>query len=140
MPEDRWRPGDPVDWEHPGELWTAGGLHSLVLETIGARTGMVRHAVLGYLDEGPDGWLVIASKGGAPTNPAWVANLAAQPDATVVLADGTRIPVHAERLAGEELERAWQRIAEEAPEYPAYRSRTSREIPVIRLARRPHGD
>jgi deazaflavin-dependent oxidoreductase (nitroreductase family) len=136
MTEARWRPGDPVDWEHPGELWTAGGLHSFVLETIGARTGLVRHAVLGYLDEGSDGWLVIASKGGAPTNPAWVANLAAQPDATVVLADGTRVAVRAERLAGEELERAWQRISEEAPEYPVYRSRTSREIPVIRLARR----
>ena len=135
MTDERWRPGDPVDWEHPGELWTAGGLHSFVLETIGARTGVVRHAVLGYLDEGGDGWLVIASMGGAPTNPAWVANLAAQPDATVVLADGTRVPVRAEPLAGEELDRAWQRIADEAPEYPAYRSRTTREIPVIRLAR-----
>ena len=136
MSGERWRPGDPVDWERPGELWTSGGLHSFVLDTIGARTGMVRHAVLGYLNEGTDGWLVIASKGGAPTNPEWVANLAAQPDATVVLADGTRVPVRAERLEGEELDGAWQRIAEEAPEYPVYRSRTSREIPVIRLARR----
>ena len=135
MTDARWRPGDPVDWERPGELWTAGGLHSFVLETVGARTGEVRRAVLGYLGEGDDGWLVIASKGGAPTNPAWVANLAAQQDATVVLADGTRVPVQAERLAGEELEQAWARIAEEAPEYPVYRSRTTREIPVIRLAR-----
>jgi deazaflavin-dependent oxidoreductase (nitroreductase family) len=135
MTETKWRPGDPVDWDRPGELWTAGGLHSFVLETKGARTGMVRHAVLGYLDEGNDGWLVIASKGGAPTNPAWVANLAAQTDATVVLADGTRVAVQAERLEGEELDRAWERIGEEAPEYPVYRSRTTREIPVIRLAR-----
>ena len=140
MTNVRWGPGDPVDWEHPGELWTAGGLHSFVLETIGARTAQVRHAVLGYLDEGKDGWLVIASKGGAPTNPAWFANLAAQPGATVVLADGTRVPVHAERLEGDELEEAWRRIAEEAPEYPVYLSRTSREIPVIRLARRLQGD
>ena len=137
MTDVRWRPGDPVDWERPGELWTAGGLHSFVLDTIGARTGLVRHAVLGYLDDGSDAWLVIASKGGAPTNPAWVANLAARPDASVVLADGTRVPVHAERLEGDELEEAWRRIAEEAPEYPVYRSRTAREIPVIRLARRP---
>jgi len=134
MTEAKWRPGDPVDHAHPGELWTGGGLHAFVLETTGARTKMVRHAVLGYLDEGSDGWLVIASKGGAPTNPAWVANLAAQP-ATVILADGTRVPVRAERLQGEELDRAWERIAEEAPEYPVYRSRTAREIPVIRLAR-----
>jgi deazaflavin-dependent oxidoreductase (nitroreductase family) len=134
MTATKWRPGDPVDWEHPGELWTSGGLHSFVLETTGARTGLTRHAVLGYLDE-HEGWLVIASKGGAPSNPAWVHNLAARPDATVVLADGTRVPVHAERLEGEAYDRAWERIGEEAPEYPTYRSRTTREIPIIRLAR-----
>ena len=135
MTDAKWRPGDPVDWERPGELWTGGGLHSFVLETIGARSGMVRHAVLGYLEEGNEAWLVIGSMGGAPKNPKWVANLAAHPDATVILADGTRIPVHAERLEGEEYDQAWERIAEEAPEYPVYRSRTTREIPIIRLAR-----
>jgi deazaflavin-dependent oxidoreductase (nitroreductase family) len=132
MAEPRWRPGDPVDWERPGELWTAGGLHAFVVESAGARTGSKRLAVLGYLEEGPDAWLVIGSKGGAPTNPAWVYNLAANP-ATVVMADGTRVPVRAERLAGEELDRAWERIADEAPEYVAYRSRTKRSIPVFRL-------
>ena len=135
MSDTRWKPGDPVDWEHPGELWTAGGLHSFVLETIGARTGLVRHAVLGYLEERDNGWLVIGSKGGSPTNPAWVANLAAKPDATVVLADGDRVPVHAERLEGEEYDRAWDRIGQEAPEFPVYRSKTIREIPVMRLSR-----
>ncbi len=126
----------PVQWERPGELWTAGGLHAFVLETIGARSGDVRRAVLGYLDDGSAAWLVIGSKGGAPRNPAWVHNLAAHPEATVVLAAGERVPVLAERLAGEELERAWARIRVEAPEYFAYLSRTSRAIPVIRLVRR----
>jgi deazaflavin-dependent oxidoreductase (nitroreductase family) len=137
MSDGRWRPGDPVNWEQPGELWTAGGLHAFVVESTGKHSGRIRRAVLGYLDEEPDGWLIIASKGGAPTNPAWVYNLADNPDATVVLPDGTRVPVRAERLAGEELDRAWARIAEEAPEYAAYRSRTKRAIPVIRLVRRP---
>lgn len=135
MNETRWRPGDPVDWERPGELWTAGGLHSFVVESIGRQSGRTRRAVLGYLEEGPDAWLVIGSLGGAPRNPAWVHNLADNPDATVVLPDGARVPVSAERLAGEELDRAWERIAEEAPEYVAYRSRTKRPIPVIRLQR-----
>jgi deazaflavin-dependent oxidoreductase (nitroreductase family) len=135
MTESRWRPGDPVDWERPGELWTAGGLHSFVVETTGARTGRHRRAILGYLDDGPDAWLVIASKGGAPTNPAWVHNLASEPSATVVLADGTRVAVQGERLSGDDEQRAWVRIAEEAPEYVAYRSRTKRQIPIIRLTR-----
>ena len=133
MAERRWQPGDPVDWDRPGELWTAGGLHSFVVESVGARTGRTRRAVLGYLEDGPDAWLVIGSKGGAPRNPAWVHNLEGEPDATVVLADGTRLPVRAERLTGADLDRAWGRIADEAPEYVAYRSRTKREIPVIRL-------
>lgn len=131
----RWRPGDPVDWERPGELWTAGGLHAFVLETTGAKSGLRRRAVVGYLEDGADAWLVMGSKGGAPTNPRWVYNLATNPEATVVLAGGRRVPVRAARLAGAQLDHAWERLAEEAPEFPAYRSRTKREIPVIRLER-----
>ena len=133
MTESRWRPGDPVDWERPGELWTAGGLHSFVVETTGARTGSTRRAVLGYLEDGPGAWLVIASKGGAPTNPAWVYNVAADPSTTIVMADGRRVAAIGERLSGDGEERAWARLAEEAPEYVAYRSRTKRQIPIIRL-------
>jgi deazaflavin-dependent oxidoreductase (nitroreductase family) len=135
MNEKRWGPGDPVDWERPGELWTSGGLHSFVVETTGARSGLTRRAVLGYLEDGPDAWLVIGSKGGAPTNPAWVHNLATNPSATVVLADGERVPVRGQRLEGADEERAWNRIANEAPEYVTYRSRTHRSIPIIRLER-----
>ena len=135
MTESRWRPGDPVDWERPGELWTAGGLHSFVVETTGARSGTKRRAVLGYLEDGADAWLVIASKGGAPTNPAWVYNIAADPSTTIVMADGTRVAAIGERLIGDDEQRAWARLAEEAPEYVGYRSRTERSIPIIRLRR-----
>ena len=135
MTETRWRPGDPVNWEQPGELWTAGGLHAFVVETTGKRSGSTRRAILGYLEDGPEAWLIIGSKGGAPTNPQWVYNMAANTAATVVLPDGTRVPVRTERLDGEDLERAWERIATEAPEYVGYRSRTKRPIPVIRLVR-----
>lgn len=133
MAESRWRPGDEVDWERPGELWTAGGLHAFVVETKGARTGHMRRAILGYLEDGPGAWLIIGSKGGAPTHPAWVHNLASDPTATIVMPDSTRVAVRGERLAGKDEERAWERIAEEAPEYVAYRSRAKRPIPVIRL-------
>ena len=135
MNKSRWRPGDPVDWERPGELWTGGGLHAFVVETRGAQSGRTRRAILGYLEEGRDAWLIIGSKGGAPADPAWVHNLEANPAATVVMADGTRVPVRAERLEGAAEERTWERIAAEAPEYVAYRSRTDRPIPIIRLVR-----
>ncbi len=135
MNETRWRPGDPVDWSRPGELWTAGGLHAFVVESKGARSGRIRRAVLGYLDDGLDAWLIIGSKGGAPANPAWVLNLEANPSATVVMPDGSRVPVRAERLQGAAEDRAWDRVASEAPEYLPYRSRTDRSIPIIRLER-----
>lgn len=135
MTQTKWRPGDPVNWELPGELFTAGGLHAFILETTGAKSGLPRRAVVGYLDDGSGAWLVIGSMGGAPRNPGWTHNLVAHPQATVVLAGGQRVPVRAERLAGEELETAWERIGVEAPEYVAYLSKTDRAIPVFRLAR-----
>lgn len=135
MTESRWRPGDPVDWERPGELWTGGGLHAFVVETSGARSGRTRRAILGYLEDGSDAWIIIGSKGGAPTNPAWVHNLEANPAATIVMADGSRVPVRAERLEGAAEDRVWERIATEAREYLSYRSRTDRPIPIFRLER-----
>lgn len=137
MNDRAWRPGDPVDWDRPGELWTGGGLHAFVVETTGAKSGQLRRAVLGYLEDGPDAWIVIGSKGGAPTNPAWVYNIATNPPAAVVMADGSRVPVRGERLAGAEEERAWERIATEAPEFVAYRAMAQRSIPIIRLERSP---
>jgi deazaflavin-dependent oxidoreductase (nitroreductase family) len=135
MTDKRWRAGDPVDWQRPGELWTAGGLHAFVVASKGAQSGRTRLAVLGYLEDGPDAWLVIGSKGGAPTDPAWVHNLEVNESAMVVMADGTRVPVRASRLHESEGDRAWERLATEAPEYPAYWSKTNRPIPIIRLRR-----
>jgi len=112
------------------------GLHGLLLETIGAKTGQPRTALLGYLEEPPDSWLVMASLAGAARNPGWLYNLAKNPDATIEFGDGRRVPIRAETLEGEDLEAAWARIAVEAPEYHKYRTKTDREIAVVRLRRR----
>jgi deazaflavin-dependent oxidoreductase (nitroreductase family) len=117
--------------DHGGR--TQGGLHTLMLETTGAKSGELRHAMLGYIEEAPGSWLVIASLGGAARHPAWVYNLAKRPQAMVEFGDGRRVDVEAETLEGDELDVAWDRIAKEAPEYPKYRSKTDRELPVVRL-------
>jgi deazaflavin-dependent oxidoreductase (nitroreductase family) len=119
-----------------GGAHTQGGVHSFVLETVGAKSGEVREALLGYLEDGTDAWLVIASLVGASRHPAWLHNLAKQPEATVEFGDGRRVEVRAQTLEGSDLDRAWERIAVEAPEYARYRSKTDREIPVLRLRRR----
>lgn len=119
-----------------GGARTRGGIDTFALETRGARSGQVRQAVLGYIEEGPASWLVIASAVGAARHPAWLHNLAKRPEATIVFGDDRRVDVRAETLEGKELEQAWERIGTDAPEYVAYRSRTDREIPVVRLRRR----
>lgn len=119
-----------------GGMRTQGGIPTFLLETVGSRTGQVRQAALGYLEEEPGSWLVVASAAGASWHPAWLYNLAKQPDATIEFEDGRRIPVRAETLPGAELEAAWARISRDAPEYVAYGSKTDREIPVVRLRAR----
>jgi deazaflavin-dependent oxidoreductase (nitroreductase family) len=119
-----------------GGARTQGGIPTVLLETVGARSGQLRQAVLGSLAHGEDGWIVIASLAGATRNPAWLHNLAAQPDATIVLEGGERVDVRAETLDGAELEAAWERIAHDAPEYAKYRSTTDREMAIVLLRRR----
>ena len=118
---------------------TSGGIPTLLLETRGAKSGKVRYAILGYLEDGPDAWLVVASLAGAKRQPDWLHNLAKHPHATVELYGGSRVAVDAESLAGEDLEAAWARLAVEAPEYPKYLEKTDREIPIVRLRRRVTG-
>jgi len=78
----------------------------------------------------------LASAVGASRHPAWLHNLAKQPEATVEFGDGARVQIRAESLEDADLARAWERIAVEAPEYVKYRSKTDRDMPVIRLRRR----
>ena len=112
---------------------TQGGIATLLLETVGARSGETRSAMLGYLEDGPGAWLVIASLAGSARNPAWLYNLAKNPKATVELADGRRVAVAATSLDGPELDAAWKRVSADAPEYAKYLSVTDRAMPIVRL-------
>ncbi|MGH2462147.1 MAG: nitroreductase/quinone reductase family protein [Candidatus Limnocylindria bacterium] len=112
---------------------TQGGLHPLLLESIGAKSGEPRTAMLGYVEEPGGSWLVVASLAGAARHPAWLYNLAKRPEATIEFGDGRPISVRADALDGVELEEAWKLLAVKAPEYVRYRSKTDREIPVVRL-------
>ena len=119
-----------------GPVHTQGGVETLMLETTGARSGKPRQAILGFLPEGDDAWLVIAALAGAARNPAWLHNLGADPNAVIQLPDGQRVDVRAETLAGDDLEAAWKRLEVDAPEFPKYRAKTDREIAIVRLQRR----
>jgi deazaflavin-dependent oxidoreductase (nitroreductase family) len=119
-----------------GGARTQGGIATLLLETVGAKSGQPRQAVLGFLPEGEGAWIVIASLAGTARNPGWLHNLASRPEAAIHLEDGQRVDVRAETLEGTDLSEAWQRIERDAPEYAKYRTTTDREMAIVRLRRR----
>ena len=119
-----------------GGARTQGGLETLMLETVGARSGEPRQAVLGFLPDGENAWIVVAAMAGAARNPGWLHNLAAHADATVQFDDGRRVAVRAETLEGADLAAAWERLERDAPEFPKYRTKTDREMSIVRLRRR----
>jgi deazaflavin-dependent oxidoreductase (nitroreductase family) len=103
----------------------------LLLNTVGRKTGRKRTTPLLYVMDGED-FVIIASKGGAPTHPAWYLNLRANPDATVEIGD-REVQVEAGVADPEEKARLWQKMVEMYPTYDDYQRKTEREIPLLVL-------
>ena len=109
------------------------GFPTVLLTTVGAKTGRERTHVLGGFADGDDAWLIVASKSGAATHPAWFLNLAKNPDKVWLEVGKRKFRAHVESLQGTEREAALARVAKVAPRYGEYQVKTDREIPVIRL-------
>jgi deazaflavin-dependent oxidoreductase (nitroreductase family) len=109
------------------------GAPLLLLTSKGARTGRPHTTPMMYLAD-EDRLVVIASKGGSPTNPAWYYNLLANPTATVEVG-GETFEVEAVVLDGDERDRLYAKQASRYPGFADYEKRTSRKIPVIALKR-----
>ncbi|HWF29460.1 MAG TPA: nitroreductase family deazaflavin-dependent oxidoreductase, partial [Mycobacterium sp.] len=58
------------------------GNPTLLLRTAGRRTGLPRTTALTYARDGDD-YLIVASNGGRPKSPTWLANLKAHPDCEI---------------------------------------------------------
>ncbi len=105
----------------------------LLLHTIGARTGHERVNPVAYVPDG-DRFVIVASKGGAPTNPGWYHNILAHPHLTVELGVD-RFPVVASIASEPERTLLYDKMVAMMPVFAEYRHRTSRVIPVIILHR-----
>jgi F420H(2)-dependent quinone reductase len=103
----------------------------LLLDHVGAKSGIERTAPLIYVEDG-ENVVLVASKGGFPQNPAWFHNLQANPDTTVQIW-GERRPVHARLARPEERQRLWAKAVEVYPGYRTYQARAGREIPLVVL-------
>jgi deazaflavin-dependent oxidoreductase (nitroreductase family) len=104
----------------------------LLLHTKGAKSGRERINPLAYVKDG-DQYVIIASKGGAPTSPSWYFNLLANPLVTVEVGNET-FSAHATVAEEPERTRLYDKMVEKMPAFDDYRRKTTRQIPVIVLA------
>jgi F420H(2)-dependent quinone reductase len=131
----------PAEWvrNQVEEYESSGGtrgttlrdLPVIILTSRGAKSGKIRKTPLMRVEFGGD-YAVVASQGGAPTNPVWYYNLVADPH--VELQDG---PVRTDRVArevtGAEKATWWERAVAAYPDYADYQKKTDRPIPVFVL-------
>lgn len=106
------------------------GLPVIIVTNTGNRTGAVRKTPLMRVKDG-DNYILVGSRGGAPTNPQWVYNLRSHSD--VQVRDETTVYDMRVREVGDadERDRLWEICVAAFPPYAEYRERTSRTIPVF---------
>ncbi|MEJ2530263.1 MAG: nitroreductase family deazaflavin-dependent oxidoreductase [Halioglobus sp.] len=120
-----------------GHYWDAslgggeGMVPTLLLTTEGRRSGQPLTIPLIY-GEADNGYCVIASKGGAPSHPAWFLNLEANPEVHIQVA-ADKYMARARVAEGEERERLWQQMVAIYAPYTDYQAATERRIPVVVL-------
>ncbi|MEV6630383.1 nitroreductase/quinone reductase family protein [Actinoplanes sp. NPDC051470] len=128
---DRW-----LSRVSKGRVVALGMTPSLLLTCTGRKSGQPRRSPLQYVRDG-DAYVVVGSNWGRDTDPAWVHNLAANPDATVGLA-GADLPVTATEATGAEHDRLWRLLLDQWPGYDLYLKRAPhRTFRIFRLAPRP---
>jgi deazaflavin-dependent oxidoreductase (nitroreductase family) len=124
-----------------GHMWDStvvggpGPVPTLLLTTRGRKSGQPRimPLIYGKVDEG---YVIVASKGGAPAHPDWYFNLEAHPEVEVQVADQT-FKARAETVSGPRRAELWQLMLPIWPPYAEYQQKTEREIPLVLL--RPLG-
>ena len=106
------------------------GLPVIIVTHRGNKTGSVRKTPLMRVADG-DGYVLVASQGGAPKNPVWVYNLRENPD--VEIRDRTEVTPMRVREVEDAAERArlWALAVAAFPPYEEYQGKTSRRIPVF---------
>ena len=110
------------------------GIPSLLLHTVGAKTGKPRSTALTYARDGDD-YLIVASKGGDPRAPGWYHNLKANPEVEVNVGPKRFAVTARPVLPGDpDYARLWQIVNDNSSNrYNTYQKLTSRPIPVIVL-------
>jgi len=106
------------------------GLPVIVVTNTGNKTGATRKTPLMRVADGAN-YVLVASKGGAPTHPVWYYNLLADP--SVEIRDETNVYAMRVREVSDaaERQRLWAIAVEAYPPYADYQQKTERVIPVF---------
>jgi deazaflavin-dependent oxidoreductase (nitroreductase family) len=112
-----------------GYLWN--GAKTLLLTTKGRKSGEDRTIPIIFTKVG-NAYVIIGSKGGAPTHPAWVLNIMSDPKVKVQI-KGDTFDALARIAASPEREQVWAECIKDWPNYDVYQTRTERVIPVVMI-------
>jgi deazaflavin-dependent oxidoreductase (nitroreductase family) len=115
------------------------GRPMIILTTTGAKTGLRRTTPLVYSRDG-DRYVIVASKGGAPTSPGWYHNLVADPHVTAEIG-GKTFEATATVVDEPERRRLYDNhiATHTGLDFAGYEKKTTRVIPVIVLEREASG-
>jgi len=109
---------------------TLRGMPVIIVTNPGRKTGAIRKTPLMRVADGSS-YVLVASRGGAPTNPLWYYNLKADPNVEV----RDRTEVYSMRVRevenADEKRRLWKLAVEAYPPYQDYQEKTDRAIPVF---------
>ena len=119
-----------------GYLWN--GVPTLLITSTGRKSGQKRTIPIIFTQVG-DKSVIIASKGGSATHPAWYLNILDDP-AVEIQIKGDVFKARARTAQSPEREELWAAAIATWPNYDVYQSRTSRQIPVVVIERVPAGE
>jgi deazaflavin-dependent oxidoreductase (nitroreductase family) len=105
----------------------------LELTTTGRKSGQPRSVLLTSPHQEGDTLVVVASRGGDDTHPAWFLNLRDNPDVEVSLKGAPKRPMHARVADADERAKLWPKITADFKNYGQYQTKTEREIPLVFL-------
>ena len=131
-----WEDDLIADLRAHGGVVTSGPLAGhplLIMTSVGARSGESRRAILTWSRDGSD-YVVAGTASGSKTDPAWLANVHANPNVTIEAEGRAPFEATASVVDGGERDRLWDQHVAALPHFAAYPEQTGRVIPMVRLS------
>ncbi len=133
-----WEEALIADMRAHGGRVTQGPLEGhplLIMTSKGVRSGQPRRAILTYSRDGQD-YVVAGTASGSPTDPAWLANVRADPRVTIEV-DNRTFEATATIADDAERGRLWEQHVQALPWFADYPEQARRVIPMVRLTPAP---